>query len=221
MNNQPNETRISHITQLSVYNLPHKRNQVSSEVFLNASSKECLMLFKYQQSELCIGKNIEIPVTFLTHLCRLYCAIELLEINPAAWCSAGHWRDWAFIKKKKLLQWAGPGQDALPSAHKGYFQCRFLQQCALVGRFGKGRARNDGTSMLKVLGGVAPALCSNLRAGSEQKALQCRQFSQGKGAAARTFCRTDAVRYWTFGGSLQMSHRSSRAEHRNAALSVI
>lgn len=54
-------------------------------------------------------------------------------------------------KKKKLLQWAGPGQDALPSAHKRYFQCGFQQQHALVGRFGKGHARNDASPSLKVL----------------------------------------------------------------------
>lgn len=90
---------------------------------------------------------------FLTHLCRLYCAKELLEIKPAhdaALDTRGNGLP-KKKKKKKLLQWAGPGQDALPSAHERYFQCGFQQQHALVGRFGKGHARNDAASILKVL----------------------------------------------------------------------
>lgn len=43
---------------------------------------------------------------------------------------------------------------------------------------------------------VEPTRCRNLRAGWE-KALQCRQFC-AMGIAARTFCRTDAVSFYTF-----------------------
>lgn len=116
---------------------------------------------------------------FLTHLCRLYCAKELLEINPphdAALDTGGN----GLPKKKKLLQWAGPGQDALPSAHKRYFHyCGFQQQHALVGRFGKGRVRNDATSILKVLELNVLYAVTCVPARSKSTAMQTVQSGEG------------------------------------------
>lgn len=110
---------------------------------------------------------------FLTHLCRLYCAKELLEINPAHDAALDTGGKRASQKKKKLLQWAGPGQEALPSAHKRYFHyCGFQQQHALVGRFGKGHAWNGAASSLKVLELNLLYAVTCVRARSESTAMQ-------------------------------------------------
>lgn len=119
---------------------------------------------------------------FLTHLCRLYCAEELLEINPArdaAQDTGGNGRP----KKKKKNYCNGLVRMLCP-AHKRYFQCGFQQQHALVGRFGKGHARIGAASILKVLELNLLYAVTCVPARSKSTAMQTVQSGEG-GCRAR------------------------------------
>lgn len=103
---------------------------------------------------------------------------------------------------KKVLQWAGPGQDAVPCSLNRHFENVFRgffltqQQHARSKRFEDYYIINKidpsciAASCFAKKCRVEGARCRNLRAGWE-KALQCRE-SSAMGITMRTFCRTDA-----------------------------
>lgn len=108
---------------------------------------------------------------FLTHLCRLYCAKDLLEINPAHDAALDTVGNGLPKKKKKTtaMGWSRSGGFAL---ERYFHYCGFQQQHALVGRFGKGHARNGAASSLKVLELNLLSAVTCVRARSESTAMQ-------------------------------------------------
>lgn len=96
-------------------------------------------------------------------------------------------------KKKKLLQWAGPGQDADSLVPQLLLFSSNQHQCdmdAILIRNNRADTRVGSRSADKCR--VEPTRCTNLHAGSE-KALQCRHSSV-MGNTVRTFCcRTGAA----------------------------
>lgn len=77
----------------------------------------------------------------------------------------------------------------------------------------------DATSIIRELNLLDAVTCREAEGGKKSTAMQTVQPM--KGAAVRTFRRTDADRCRTLCGSIQMLHRTSRAKHRNVTLSVI
>lgn len=110
-------------------------------------------------------------------------------------------RWWEHGLPKKVLQWAGPGQDAVPCSLSRHFENLFSGFPPFTNTHGQSDMkiiiRNNidsrPASCVAKKSRVEGTRCRNLRAA----ALQCRQ-SSAIGTTMRTSCRTDAVCLCTF-----------------------